>query len=191
VAILTYYCPICWTVVCLVANQCWFQQMLPSKPRLGVHLTRVYQCLSECGSIGGVPKPKSMLAPQFAFNPGREAMQKHYQGIIDAGASNISRELKNLELRDILRCGRKWRYSITSSAVASSVCGNVRPSALAVLRLSTRSNFVGCSRLYQLFCRGGGCPANHQPCGVDHEVRLRQLDVMFAAGRKHLWRRRH
>jgi hypothetical protein len=46
---------------------------------------------------------------------------------------------------DILRCSRDWRYSITSSAVASSVCGNVRPNVLAVLRFRTRSNFVGCS----------------------------------------------
>ena len=29
------------------------------------------------------------LAPQFAFKPGRDAIQKHYQGIIDAGASKI------------------------------------------------------------------------------------------------------
>jgi hypothetical protein len=36
-------------------------------------------------------------------------------------------------------------YSITSSAVASSVCGIVRPSALAVLRLITNSHIVGCS----------------------------------------------
>ena len=40
-----------------------------------------------------------MLAPQFAFKPGRDAIQKQYQGIIDAGASNITLELKNLELR--------------------------------------------------------------------------------------------
>src|SRR5215471_16109599 len=46
---------------------------------------------------------------------------------------------------DILRCGRERRYSIISSAVASSVCGNVRPNVLAVLRFRTRSNFVGCS----------------------------------------------
>ena len=32
-------------------------------------------------------------------------------------------------------------YSITSSAVANSVSGMVRPSALAVLRLMTNSNF--------------------------------------------------
>jgi hypothetical protein len=35
-------------------------------------------------------------------------------------------------------------YSITSSARASSVGGTVRPSALAVLRLMTSSNLVGC-----------------------------------------------
>ena len=36
-------------------------------------------------------------------------------------------------------------YSITSSARASIVGGMVRPSAFAVLRLITSSNFVGCS----------------------------------------------
>src|SRR5579864_4698155 len=46
---------------------------------------------------------------------------------------------------DKVRCSEKRRYSITSSAVASSVCGTVRPSPLAVLRLITSSNLVGCS----------------------------------------------
>src|SRR5215472_10692216 len=36
-------------------------------------------------------------------------------------------------------------YSITSSAAVSRVGGNVRPSALAALRLSTNSNFVDCT----------------------------------------------
>src|SRR5262249_11554791 len=36
-------------------------------------------------------------------------------------------------------------HSITSSAVASSVGGRSRPSAFALLRLITSSNFVGCS----------------------------------------------
>ena len=40
-----------------------------------------------------------MLAPQFAFKPGRDAIQKHYQGIIDAGATGVTLELKNMELR--------------------------------------------------------------------------------------------
>ena len=36
-------------------------------------------------------------------------------------------------------------YSTTSSAATSSVCGIVRPSSFAVLRLMTNSNLVGCS----------------------------------------------
>jgi ketosteroid isomerase-like protein len=40
-----------------------------------------------------------MLVPQFAFKPGHDAIQKHYQGIIDAGATSIVLELKNMELR--------------------------------------------------------------------------------------------
>jgi hypothetical protein len=44
---------------------------------------------------------------------------------------------------DILRCDKKTRYSITLSAATIRSCGIVRPSALAVFRLTTRSNFVG------------------------------------------------
>src|SRR5262249_60087539 len=36
-------------------------------------------------------------------------------------------------------------HSITSSAMTSSVDGTTRPTALAVVRLRTRSNLVGCS----------------------------------------------
>src|SRR5215472_5971859 len=49
------------------------------------------------------------------------------------------------------RCAAEQRdelappHSITSSARASSDGGIVRPSALAVIRLITRSNLVGCS----------------------------------------------
>ena len=36
-------------------------------------------------------------------------------------------------------------YSITSSAMPSNVYGRTRPSPLAVFRLMTSSNLVGCS----------------------------------------------
>jgi hypothetical protein len=45
----------------------------------------------------------------------------------------------------LMHRSKEPRYSITSSARASSVGGSVRPSALAVLRLTTSSNLVGCS----------------------------------------------
>ena len=53
-----------------------------------------------------------MLAPQFAFKPGRDAIQKQYQGIIDAGASNITLELKNLELRGNDGVWAAGKYSV-------------------------------------------------------------------------------
>jgi hypothetical protein len=46
---------------------------------------------------------------------------------------------------DMVRCGERHRYSITSSAVASSSGGMLRPNALAVLRLITNSNFADCT----------------------------------------------
>src|SRR6516164_9496396 len=44
---------------------------------------------------------------------------------------------------DVSRCSKRRGYSITSSARASSVSGTVRPSALAVFMLITRSYLVG------------------------------------------------
>jgi uncharacterized protein (TIGR02246 family) len=54
-----------------------------------------------------------MLAPQFAFKPGRDAIQKHYQGVIEAGASKITLELKNLELRGNDGVWAAGNYSVT------------------------------------------------------------------------------
>ena len=44
---------------------------------------------------------------------------------------------------DILRCGKKRRYSITSSARATSIGGRARPIARAVLRLTDSVNLAG------------------------------------------------
>ena len=54
-----------------------------------------------------------MLAPQFAFKPGRDAIQKHYQGIIDTGATSITLELKNMELRGNDGVWAAGNYSVT------------------------------------------------------------------------------
>src|SRR5947209_19886541 len=60
-------------------------------------------------------------------------------------------------------------YSITSSARARSVAGNSRPSASAVLRLMTSSNFVGCTiagvmegRRKTQFADVAGCAEPHR-----------------------------
>ena len=54
-----------------------------------------------------------MLAPQFAFKPGRDAVQKHYQSIIDAGATSITLELKNLVPRGEDGLWAAGIYSVT------------------------------------------------------------------------------
>jgi uncharacterized protein (TIGR02246 family) len=54
-----------------------------------------------------------MLVPQFAFKPGRDAIQKHYQGVIEAGATSITLELKNMELRGNDGVWAAGNYSIT------------------------------------------------------------------------------
>jgi len=54
-----------------------------------------------------------MLAPQFAFKPGRDAIQKHYQSIIDGGATSITMELKNIELRGNDGVWAAGSYSVT------------------------------------------------------------------------------
>jgi hypothetical protein len=46
--------------------------------------------------------------------------------------------------RDWTRCSKKHRYSITSSANASSVAGTVMPSASAVRIFTMNSNLVAC-----------------------------------------------
>src|SRR6516164_11719579 len=49
------------------------------------------------------------------------------------------------EKRDELATFNATAHSITSSAATSRVCGTLRPSALAVLRLMARTNLLACS----------------------------------------------
>ena len=63
-------------------------------------------CFAYFNKIWGIP-------PQFAFKPGRDVIQKHYQGIIDAGATGITLELKNVELRGNDGVWAAGTYSVT------------------------------------------------------------------------------
>ena len=65
--------------------------------------------------------------------------KSHVRFTPDSGHVRATRDVRYVPIAD-MRCS----YSITSSARVSSAGGTVRPSALAVLRLITNSNFVGC-----------------------------------------------
>jgi uncharacterized protein (TIGR02246 family) len=54
-----------------------------------------------------------VLAPQYEFKPGRDAILKYYQGIIDAGTTGMTLELKNLELRGNDSVWAAGNYSVT------------------------------------------------------------------------------
>src|SRR3974377_2206628 len=45
------------------------------------------------------------------------------------------RDVRFVPKADMVRCGERHRYSITSSAATIKLCGTRRPSALAVFRL--------------------------------------------------------
>ena len=98
------------------------------------------------------------LAPQFAFKPGRDAIQKHYQGIIDAGATSITLELKNLELRGNDGVWAAGNYSVTVKD--KTIQGNW-------FRILKRDNGDWKIAL-EAFARPGAidappaCPASHQ-----------------------------
>ena len=62
----------------------------------------------------------------------------------DAGRTHPRLGLHSGVRETYTTAGQSPHHSITSSAVASNLSGIVRPSALAVLRLITNSNLVGC-----------------------------------------------
>src|SRR5215813_8730085 len=65
-------------------------------------------------------------------------------GWIDSGDTRYQRYRLGWSSTGWIAPAGGYSHSITLSAVASSVSGTVRPSAFAVLRLITNSNFVGC-----------------------------------------------
>ena len=75
-----------------------------------------------------------------SFSESREPQQRPHPWHSSAGGGAVH-SIKN----ELMRRNKLHPYSITSSALASSDGGTVRPSALAVFMLITNSNLVGCS----------------------------------------------
>ena len=105
------------------------------------------------------------LAPQFAFKPGRDAIQKHYQGIIDAGATSITLELKNLELRGNDGVWAAGTYSVTVKG--NTIQGNW-------FRILKREN-GNWKIAMEAFARAGVLDAPLSP-PAPHHARQQQID---------------
>ena len=64
-----------------------------------------------------------MLAPKLAVKPGREAIQKHYETIIAAGASNLTMEVQQVEIRGTDAAWAAGTYTVTVKDRPSKVTG--------------------------------------------------------------------
>jgi len=67
----------------------------------------------------------------------------HFRSSPNSGLGVALRQLTLCAITGLLHRSQLGSYSITSSALASSVGGTLRPSAFAVLRLMINSNLVG------------------------------------------------
>src|SRR5205823_4448248 len=89
------------------------------------------------------------------YLPKRRERVPHRLGAVERKEPNPTHVLRLLRRGSERQCEKRARrcadksapvhHWITSSARSSSDCGIVKPSALAVLRLMTNSNLVGCS----------------------------------------------
>ena len=95
-----------------------------------------------------------------------------------ANPSDTSQLLPTSRERPCHCCAAKKRdelapfHSITSSARASSVCGTLRPSILAVWALMTSSNLVGCTT-----GKSAGLAPSEDAAGIDADLTPRIRNV--------------
>jgi hypothetical protein len=108
---------------------------------------------------GPIPAAKAdgrrirLVLPRSADSPAAIGAYEPWRPGFEGGASHTGYRTAWLsltpDLPSAMHCSIRddegTRYWITLSAVAKSVSGMVRPSALAVLRLMTSSNLAGCS----------------------------------------------
>jgi hypothetical protein len=95
------------------------------------------------GQAAAAPAISVMSSRRFMpLTRSRRHRLSHSAGPL-CSTANGRREMSKWAINDQSAPQQKDSYSITSSARASSDCGMVRPSALAVFRLMTRSYLVG------------------------------------------------
>ena len=85
------------------------------------------------------------LCAQPGSKPEAVLLERHVRSALKSRHRQTTLACPVRATNGLMHCNIQDRYSITSSAVASSEGGIVRPSAFALLRLTISSNLVGCS----------------------------------------------
>ena len=127
-------------------------QPSPNGRRVGIRIVTFEACSGftrvTARRIAQPPKATFVARLRPSQLPGRAARQLPDLSTIIRVRSSLtdgSRLRGALPTAELMHRSKQHHYSITSSAWASSVGGTVRPSVLAVLRLTMKSNLVGCS----------------------------------------------
>src|SRR6516165_4963607 len=127
------------------------QNRLAVSPRQRRKGFRSGEAKSELGRCCWNLQPKEILIPSAKrlFQQHRSKREAAFFWIMSAsaGSGHSGRQANAREVpqTDILHCGKKCRYSITSSASARAVGGIARSIDFAVFRLMTKRKRVGCS----------------------------------------------
>jgi hypothetical protein len=79
-----------------------------------------------------------------SFSPDRHARDARGMSASLRSMFGVAANRRVVPIASERTAAKRRRYSTTSSAAMSRVCGSARPSAFAVLTLITSSNLVGC-----------------------------------------------
>ena len=112
------------------------RRFMPRPQHGGYHIVagNVALCIAAKCSADRLLRVKTRMPPECSHVSFRPAADKPHHGLYSAMCHKPTYAVQ-----------QKVPYSITSSAVASSVGGTVRPSILAVSWLMTSSNLLACT----------------------------------------------
>jgi hypothetical protein len=117
----------------------WRSRGRPGRPRVSRELRELIRRMSKENPLWGAPRIHGellkRLVPRLARCP--EYPESRHEA--------LAQYLTRWATCGLMRCSNIRLYSITSSASNCIGIGTLRPSALAVLRLITSSNLVGCT----------------------------------------------
>ena len=99
----------------LAAQQQETQEIMQATKAVGVRETEMFAKKDAAGiaSLFTADGLLVMLAPKLAVKPGRDAVQKHYEGLFAAGATNITLVVQQVEARGSDAAWAAGTYSVT------------------------------------------------------------------------------
>jgi len=105
-----------------------------------------------CASLYTADALLVFLQPKLAVKQGHEAIQKHYQAIIDAGATNMASEVEHLEMRgnDVAWAAGPYLVTVKGKTIQGNWSGMLK-------REGGTWKWASVSAARGAMCTGGTC----------------------------------